>query len=214
MGMLDVDRLGAFALTAFALIIIPGPSVLFVVSRGVALGRRAALATVAGNGLGVYLQVLLVALGLGSLLERSMVVFNVVRLAGAAYLVYLGVQAIRHRRALAGVLDVGAQPRSMARILREGFFVGISNPKSALFFAAVLPQFVNPDLGRVPLQMALLGLVFVAIALVSDSIWGLAAGSARAWLGRSPDRLAFLGGLGGVITIGLGIRLALTGRKD
>jgi threonine/homoserine/homoserine lactone efflux protein len=213
-AMLDADRLGAFAVTAFALIVIPGPSVLFVVSRGVALGRRAALATVAGNGVGVYLQVLLVAAGLGSLLERSVLLFEVVRLAGAAYLVYLGVQAFRHRRALATVLDVGAQPRSLRRILREGFLVGVSNPKTALFFAAVLPQFVNPDLARVPLQMALLGLIFVAIALASDSVWAMAAGTARAWLGRSPDRLAVLGGLGGVITIGLGIRLALTGRKD
>ena len=193
---------------------VPGPSVLFVVSRGVTLGRRAALATVLGNSLGVYLQVLLVAAGLGALLERSVVVFDVVRLAGAAYLVYLGVQAFRHRRALATVLDVGVEPRSMRRILREGFLVGISNPKTALFFAAVLPQFVNASLGHVPLQLALLGLVFVAIALVSDSVWGMAAGTARAWLGRSPDRLAALGGLGGVVTIGLGLRLALTGRKD
>jgi threonine/homoserine/homoserine lactone efflux protein len=212
--MLDPHRLAAFAATAFALIIVPGPSVLFVVSRGVAFGRRAALATVAGNAAGVYLQVLAVAAGLGAVLERSVVLFDAVRLAGAAYLVYLGVQAVRHRRALAAVLDVGAQPRSMRRIVREGFFVGLSNPKAALFFAAVLPQFVDPALGRVPLQMALLGLVFVAIALVSDGAWGLAAGSARAWLGKSPERLAFLGGLGGVITIGLGLRLALTGRRD
>ena len=154
------------------------------------------------------------AAGLGAILERSVVLFDVVRLAGATYLVYLGVQAFRHRRALATVLDVGAQPRSMRRILREGFIVGISNPKTALFFAAVLPQFVNRDLGHVPLQMALLGMIFVAIALVSDSMWGMAAGTARAWLGRSPDRLAALGGLGGVVTIGLGLRLALTGRTD
>jgi threonine/homoserine/homoserine lactone efflux protein len=212
--VLDVDRLGAFALTAFALIVIPGPSVLFVVSRGVSLGRRAALATVVGNGIGVYLQVLLVAAGLGAVLERSALLFDAVRVAGAAYLVYLGVQAWRHRRSLAGVLDVGAMPRSMRRILREGFLVGVSNPKTALFLGAVLPQFVDPALGHVPLQLAGLGLIFVGIALVSDSTWGLAAGTARAWLGGSPDRLAALGGAGGLVTIGLGIRLALSGRGD
>src|SRR4051794_21234719 len=140
------DHLLEFAITAFVLIIVPGPSVLFVVSRGVALGRRAALATVLGNGIGVYLQVLLVAAGLGTILERSVLLFDVVRLAGAAYLVYLGVQAFRHRRGLAAVVDVGTRPRSMRRILREGFIVGISNPKTALFFAAVLPQFVDPAL--------------------------------------------------------------------
>ena len=212
--MVPTDSLFAFAATAFALIVIPGPSVLFVISRGVALGRRAAVATVLGNAAGAYTQVVVVALGLGTLIERSATLFTAVKLVGAMYVVFLGVQAFRHRERLASVIDAATAPRGTRRILREGYVVGITNPKSAVFMAAVLPQFADPGLGHVALQLLLLGLVFVAIALVSDSIWGLAAGSARVWLGRSPRRLAALGGLGGLVMIGLGVRLAVTGRQD
>ncbi len=212
--MVPTDSLLAFAATAFALIVIPGPSVLFVISRGVALGRRAAVATVLGNAAGAYTQVIVVALGLGTLIERSATLFTAVKLVGAMYVVFLGVQAFRHRERLASVIDAATAPRGTRRILREGYVVGITNPKSAVFMAAVLPQFADPGRGHVPLQLLLLGLVFVAIALVSDSIWGLAAGSARVWLGRSPRRLSALGGLGGLVMIGLGVRLAVTGRQD
>ena len=212
--MVPTNSLLAFAATAFALIVIPGPSVLFVISRGVALGRRAAVATVLGNAAGAYTQVVVVALGLGTLIERSATLFTTVKLVGAMYVVFLGVQAFRHRERLASVIDAATAPRGTRRILREGYVVGITNPKSAVFMAAVLPQFADPSLGHVPLQLLLLGLVFVGIALVSDSIWGLAAGSARVWLGRSPRRLAALGGLGGLVMIGLGVRLAVTGRQD
>lgn len=212
--MVPTDSLLAFAATAFALIVIPGPSVLFVISRGVALGRRAAVATVLGNAAGAYTQVVVVALGLGTLIERSATLFTAVKLVGAMYVVFLGVQAFRHRERLAGVIDAATAPRGTRRILREGYVVGITNPKSAVFMAAVLPQFADPGRGHVPIQLLLLGLVFVGIALVSDSIWGLAAGSARVWLGRSPRRLAALGGAGGLVMIGLGVRLAVTGRQD
>jgi len=208
------DRLAAFAAVALALIVVPGPSVLFVISRGVALGRRAALATVVGNAAGVYLQVVGVAYGLGIVLERSAMVFNAIKLAGAAYLVLLGLRAIRHRRRLAGVLDAAVSPKPTRRILREGFVVGLTNPKAAVFFAAVLPQFTDRAAGHVPLQFLVLGLVFVAIALVCDGAWGVAAGTARSWLARSPRRLEALGGTAGVVMIGLGARLALTGRRD
>ncbi|MEQ1787265.1 MAG: LysE family translocator [Acidimicrobiales bacterium] len=211
--MVDTRSLTTFAVTAFLLIIVPGPSVLFVISRGVALGRRAALLTVVGNAAGVLVQVLVVAAGLGAVLERSTVLFDAVRLAGAAYLVYLGVQAIRHRRELSTVLDVtGVRPSR--HILREGFVVGVTNPKLIVFFTAVLPQFVEPTAGPVPVQLLIFGGVFVAIALVMDSCWGLAAGTARTWLAGKPHRLERLGGAGGLVIIGLGARLALTGRKD
>lgn len=211
--MVDTGSLTTFAVTAFLLIIVPGPSVLFVISRGVALGRRAALLTVVGNAAGVLVQVLVVAAGLGAVLERSTVLFDAVRLAGAAYLVYLGVQAIRHRRELSTVLDV-AGVRPSRHILREGFVVGVTNPKLIVFFTAVLPQFVEPTAGPVPVQLLIFGAVFVAIALVMDSCWGLAAGTARTWLAGRPHRLERLGGAGGLVIIGLGARLALTGRKD
>jgi threonine/homoserine/homoserine lactone efflux protein len=211
--MPSADSFLAFALASFLLVIVPGPSVLFVISRGVALGRRAALATVVGNAAGVYVQVLFVAVGLGAVISRSAVVFNVIKFAGAAYLVYLGVQAVRHRRQLSTVLDVAGTYRPTRHLLREGFLVGIANPKAAVFFAAILPQFVNPDGAPAGVQMAALGLVFVLIALLSDSVWGLAAGSARAWLAASPHRLELLGGAGGLTMIGLGVGLAASGGR-
>jgi threonine/homoserine/homoserine lactone efflux protein len=211
--MIDTRSLAAFAVTAFLLIVVPGPSVLFVISRGVTLGRRAALLTVVGNAAGVMVQVLVVAAGLGAVLERSTVLFDAIRFGGAAYLVYLGVQAVRHRRELSTVLDV-TTTRPSRHILREGFVVGVTNPKLIVFFTAVLPQFVDPDAGPVPVQLLAFGAIFVAIALVMDSCWGLAAGTARAWLAGRPHRLQRLGGAGGLVIIGLGARLALTGRRD
>lgn len=212
--VIDLDRALALAATAFAIIVVPGPSVLFVISRGVTLGRRAALATVVGNTAGLGVQLFAVAVGLGAVVQRSIVVFTLLRVAGAAYLVYLGVQALRHRRSIAHAFAAGAERLSMPRILREGFVVGVTNPKSIVLFAAILPQFVDRSAGHVPLQVALLGLICLVIALVSDSTWAVASGSARAWLGRRPGRLAAIGGAGGPITIGLGLQLALTARKD
>jgi threonine/homoserine/homoserine lactone efflux protein len=211
--MVDPSALAAFVLASFILVVVPGPSVLFVISRGVALGRKAAVLTVLGNEIGLFLQVLLVAAGIGSLVERSVVAYEVLRVAGAVYIVYLGVQAVRHRRSLSTVLDVTAT-RSSRHIVREGFIVGITNPKAIVFFTAVLPQFVDPDGAAVPLQMVLLGLISVTVAFVSDSAWGVLAGTARAWLSGAPHRLERLGGAGGLMMIGLGTRLAVTGRRD
>ncbi|MDX6337556.1 MAG: hypothetical protein QOG05_4896 [Streptosporangiaceae bacterium] len=212
--MLPTSHLLAFALLSFVLIIIPGPNVLFVVSRSLMLGRVAGVGTAAGGQIGVYLQVVAVAFGVGALVERSVAIFTAIKLAGAAYLVYLGVQAIRHRGSLREALDVAAEPRSFGRILRDGIVVGVSNPKVIVFFAAVLPQFVNRPAGHIPVQMLQLGAVFAAIAVVCDSTWALAAGTARAWLARSPRRLEMVGGAGGLAMIGIGASLALTGRKD
>jgi threonine/homoserine/homoserine lactone efflux protein len=211
--MPSAHAFATFALASFLLVIVPGPSVLFVISRGVALGRRAALATVVGNAAGVYLQALLVAVGLGAVISGSVTVLTTIRLLGAAYLVYLGVQALRHRRALSTVLDAAGTVRPTRHLLREGFLVGISNPKAAVFFAAILPQFVSPGGAPAGLQMAVLALVSVAVALVCDSCWGLAAGTARAWLSSSPRRLEVLGGAGGITMIGLGLGLAASGGR-
>jgi len=211
--MVDPSTLAAFVLASYILVVIPGPGVLFVISRGVALGRKAAVLTVLGHEIGLFLQVLLVAAGIGSLVERSVVAYEVLRLAGAAYIVYLGIQAFRHRRALSTVLDVTAT-RTPRHIVREGFVVGVTNPKAIVFFTAVLPQFVDPGGAAVPLQMVLLGLISVTVAFVSDSAYGVLAGTARAWLSGAPHRLERLGGAGGVMMIGLGTRLAVTGRRD
>jgi threonine/homoserine/homoserine lactone efflux protein len=210
----DPGRLAAFALVAFAIIVVPGPSVLFVVSRGVALGRKAALLTVLGNEAGLLIQVVAVAIGLGSVVQRSVPVFNLLKLAGAGYLVYLGIQAVRNRQALAAALEADVAAISARQIFREGLTVGATNPKSVILFTAILPQFVVRSHGHVSLQLLALGVLSVLIALVSDSTWGLLAGGVRSWLGRSPRRLAALGGAGGLVMVGLGLQLAVSGRRD
>lgn len=187
---------------------------MFVVSRAIALGRRAALITVVGNAVGFYVQVLLVAIGLGAIVERSVALFTAIKFIGAAYLIWLGIQAIRHRKQLVeGFTDTATQrpPRS---VFRDGFIVGIANPKTTVFFAAILPQYVSTDGAAPQAQMLVLGLVFVVIALVLDSAWGLAAGTARAWFTGSPRNLSRLSAIGGTAMIGLGIQLAVTQRKD
>jgi threonine/homoserine/homoserine lactone efflux protein len=212
--MISSDRLLAFAVVSFLLIIIPGPSVLFVIGRALAHGRRAALTTVVGNTLGAYVLVVAVALGIGSVVERSALVFTALKLVGAAYLVYLGVKAIRQRGSLQAGFDADRAQHGNLRTLWEGFAVGVANPKSIVFFAAVLPQFVDRGQGHVAVQMLLLGVVFNVIAVVSDSVWGLVASTARSWFARSPRRLELVGGLGGLAMIGLGVTIATTGRKD
>ena len=206
------DQLVAFVLLAFVLIAVPGPSVLFVVTRSLTLGRSAGVATVVGNTAGVYVQVIAVAFGLGALVQESTELFTAIKLCGAGYLVFLGVQAFRHRRSLAAALDQPVEPKLLRRILADGFVVGLLNPKAIVFFMAVLPQFVDPSRGSVTPQLLVLGAIFCLIALISDSLWALLAGSARAWLVSSPGRLSAVGGTGGLVMIGLGAGLAVSGR--
>ncbi|MEG3627932.1 LysE family translocator [Streptomyces poriticola] len=212
--MLSPDRLAAFAALSFLIIVVPGPSVLFVIGRALAQGRRAALTTVVGNTLGGCVLVVAVALGIGSVVARSAAVFTVLKLAGAAYLVFLGVRAWRERRSPAAVFTGGGAGHGGLRTLWEGFAVGVSNPKTLVFFAAVLPQFADRAQGGVAAQMLLLGLVFNAVALACDSGWGLLAATARGWFATSPRRMSLVGGAGGLAMIGLGVTVAVTGRKD
>ncbi|MFI5959154.1 LysE family translocator [Cryptosporangium sp. NPDC051539] len=212
--MVSTEHLLAFAAMSFVLIIVPGPSVLFVIGRALAQGHRAALTTVAGNSLGCYVLIAAVAFGIGSIVERSVLVFTILKLAGAAYLIYLGVKAWRRRRSLQAAFAGADAPRGALRTFGEGFTVGVSNPKTIVFFAAVLPQFVDRGQGHVATQMLILGLVFTLMALTCDGIWGLAASTARDWFARSPQRLSMIGGIGGLTMIGLGVTVAATGRKD
>jgi threonine/homoserine/homoserine lactone efflux protein len=209
---MSASSIVGFALASFLIIVVPGPSVLFVVSRGVTLGRRAALATVVGNTTGALLLSWMVAFGLGPIVTRSIAVFTTVKLIGAAYLIVLGTKMWRSRRTLAVPLDGDRTPISARRILRDGLVVGVTNPKVVVFFAAVLPQFVEPDAGPASLQMAGFGLVFAVIAFLADSTWGLAAGSLRSLFVERPERMAALGGVGGIAVMGLGARLAIMGR--
>lgn len=209
--MVPVENLLAFTLAAVVLIVIPGPSVLFTIGRALALGRTGGLLSVLGNALGLLPIVGLVALGVGGVVARSVVLFTVVKVAGALYLAFLGVQAIRHRKDAARSATAAALPRSHGRQLAEGFVVGVTNPKTIAFFVAVLPQFVDLSAGAVPLQMIELGLVFFVLALISDGVWALAAAGARSWFGRSPRRIEALTATGGGLMIGLGGILLFTG---
>ena len=209
--MVPLPNLLAFLAAAIVLVIMPGPTVLFVVGRSLSLGRRGGLLSVLGNAIGLVPIIVAVAFGVGALIAESIVVFTILKFAGAAYIVYLGIQAIRHRRRTAESVAAGVGHRSAKRMLGEGFLVGVTNPKTIAFFLAVLPQFVAPEAGWVPGQLLLLGGIFVVLALLSDGAWALAAGSARDWFARSPKRVEHLGTTGGVMMIGLGGVLALTG---
>lgn len=210
--MPPAESLLTFALAGIVLVLVPGPSVLFIVGRALAHGRRAALASVAGNTAGAATLVTVVSLGFGAVAARSIAVFTVLKLVGAGYLIYLGVQTYRGRGQLVAAL--GQPAGADRRLFWQGLVVGVTNPKALVFFAAVLPQFVDPGAGHVTAQMLVLGLVFAVLAAGLDSLWGLAAGTARDWFATSPTRLRRLGGAGGLTMIVMGAGLAFTGRKD
>ena len=211
MGVVPTRHLAAFLLTVYALILVPGPSVLFVVSRGVALGRRAALATVFGNAAGLSLQLLAVAAGLGELITRSDTALTVLQVVAGVYLAILGARTVRDRRTLAQVAgSAAASPGSVPQIVREGFLVGVTNPKGLVIFVAVLPRFVERSNGHDTLQLLALGAICVGIALLSDGAWALAAGTARQMLTGSARRLERLTALGGVVLLLLGAGLVLS----
>jgi threonine/homoserine/homoserine lactone efflux protein len=212
----STDHLAAFLVTIYVLILIPGPSVVFVVSRGVALGRRAAVLTVLGNETGFTALLVLVAVGLGAVLARSDAVFTVLKLVGAAYLVLLGVRAIRERGSISqGLRRAASEPPKRGRtIYREGLIVGLTNPKGLLIFSVIVPEFIDRSAGHETLQLLTLGAITVAMALASDLIWAAASGAARQWLGGSPRRLEQMSAGGGIAMIGLGVALAFTGRRN
>jgi len=178
--------------------------------------RRAS--PVARSGLGrPAVLVVAVALGVGSLVERSAVLFHTIKLLGAAYLIVLGVRAVHaswRGRDVAGRPADAKGDDGTAGSVREGFWVGVTNPKSVVFLTAVLPQFVDREAGHATAQMLVLGLAGALLQLLSDGIWGLGAATARDWLGRSPRRTAAIGGTGGLAMIGLGATVAFTGRAE
>lgn len=211
--MIPSANLLAFLAAATIIIVIPGPGVLFTIGRALTHGKRAALVSVLAHSLGVFAMVVLVAAGLGTLVAASAVALTIIKIGGGLYLIYIGAQAIRERKSLRAALEtkVPAQPVSYRRLFRQGVVVGVTNPKAIIFFSAVLPQFVDRSSGSVPLQMLVLGLLFLAVALVCDSAWGLLAGTARDWFARSPRRLEAIGGAGGVMIIGLGTSVVVSG---
>jgi threonine/homoserine/homoserine lactone efflux protein len=211
--MPDAGTLVLFAGAAVALLVVPGPAVVYIVAQGIEQGRVAGLVSMLGIQVGALVHVAAAALGLSALLVQSAVAFSVVKYAGAAYLVYLGVRRILAREQLVPGGPARA-PKPLGRLFRQGIVVNVLNPKAALFFFAFLPQFVDPDAGSVGLQMAVLGLLFIAIAVVSDGMYALAAGTASGWLRGNP---AFLRGerwISGSVLVGLGVTTALTGSRQ
>jgi len=209
------SQLAAFAVASILFIQVPGPSLLFTIGRALTVGRRDALLSVVGNALGLLVQVAGVAIGLGALVATSATAFTVLKLAGAVYVVYLGVQAIRHRADARAALEarVAARRTTPWGSIRTGLVVGSTNPKTIVFFLAFLPPFVDSHAAAAP-QLLTLGLLFAAMAVLSDSCWALAAGRARDWFARRPTRLDKLGATGGVMMIGLGATLATTGHSS
>jgi threonine/homoserine/homoserine lactone efflux protein len=210
--MFDLHRLGAFAITAFVIIVIPGPSVLFAIGQALAHGRRAAVASVFGNACGVYIQAVCVAVGIGAVVQRSIAVYAALKLLGVAYLIFLGTRALLTRRGR-HEHEIAATPAVRTRF-RDGLTVGATNPKGFVLFSTILPQFVDRAAGSVPIQMLGLGLVAAGIAVVSDSAWAMLAGTARDWFARAPRRADHLQRAGGVMMIAVGVNLALARRHE
>ena len=209
--MVIPSRLPEYIVAAMVIILAPGPSVLFVIARAIAWGRKTAVFTVAGNVTGAFALSTLVAIGLVPILQRSDLAYAAIQWGGGLYLMYLGVDAIRHRRVHAeDMRNQGDVAPGIMRSMRDGFWVGGLNPKGLVFYAAVLPQFVDREKGNVALQLIFLGAVFSILAFVSDGTWGLLAGTARQWLATDPKRLEKLRATGGTVMIILGISVLIS----
>lgn len=172
------------ALAAFVLVIVPGPAVIYILTRSVSQGRTAGLASAVGVNLGSAVHVLFAAAGLSVILARSAVLFSIVKWAGVLYLVWIGIQTLRAPDA--EFVDGGAEPTSLRRIFIQGILVNILNPKVAMFFLAFLPQFIDPNAASASFQLFVLGMILVAIGLVSDSVYALLGGSIGNLFRRRP----------------------------
>ncbi len=208
----SATSIGVFAAAGTLLLLTPGPAVLYIVARSVEQGRIAGLASVFGITTGTLVHVLASTLGLSALLASSALAFALVKYAGAAYLIYMGVRRILTRP------DTISSPsqlprRSLGRLYRDGFIVNLLNPKTALFFLAFLPQFVDPTRGAVPMQIAFLGLLFTLMGLTSDALYALAAGTAGLWVKRQRRYLDWERYVTGSVFIGLGVTAALAGGR-
>ena len=209
--MVIPSRLPEYIVAAMVIILAPGPSVLFVIARAIAWGRKTAVFTVAGNVTGAFALSTLVAIGLGPILQKSDLAYAAIQWGGGLYLVYLGIDAIRHRKIHAeDMRNQGDIAPGIARSMRDGFWVGALNPKGLVFYAAVLPQFVDREKGNIALQLIFLGAIFSVLAFISDGTWGLLAGTARQWLVTDPKRLEKLRATGGTVMIILGITVLIS----
>ena len=208
--MPSAGTLALFSLAALALIVVPGPAVLYIVAQSIDGGRAAGLLSALGVAVGGLVHVSAAAIGLSALMLSSATAFTAVKLAGAAYLIGLGLYTLLVRKEAAA--ETARRERRLRRSFAQGVVVNVLNPKTALFFVAFLPQFVDRDAGSVPTQLLVLGLVFVGLAVVSDALWALAAGTAASRLRAAPGFLAVRRYVSGSVFVGLGAVTALAKR--
>jgi threonine/homoserine/homoserine lactone efflux protein len=201
--VIPIQNVLTFIAFALVIIAIPGPSVMFAISRALVLGKRGAVLTVVGNGIGVLVQALAVSVGLGVLIQSNDTLMHVIRLAGAGFLIYLGITAIRHRRDGLDLTAPAGVPTS-SHILRESILVGLANPKTIVFFSAAFPQFVVTSGTPIVWQMVELSVIFVIFGISGDAIYALSAGAARDWFASSPNRVVTMRTIGGVAMTTLG----------
>ena len=201
--MIPIENVLTFIAFALVIIAIPGPSVMFAISRALVLGKRGAVLTVVGNGIGVFVQALAVSIGLGVLIQSNDLLMHIIRLTGAGFLIYLGITAIRHRRNGLDLTTPVVTPRS-SHILRESILVGLANPKTIVFFSAAFPQFVVSNDTPIVLQMVLLSVIFVVFGISGDAIYALSAGAARDWFAKSESRVVAMRTIGGIAMTTLG----------
>jgi threonine/homoserine/homoserine lactone efflux protein len=200
-----------FVAAALVLLVIPGPGVLYIVARSLSQGHRAGLVSVLGLSIGALVHVAAATAGVSAILLASATAFGIVKALGAGYLIYLGIRTLVTRHPPSSV--EASPPRSLYRLFRDGVFVSVLNPKIAVFFLAFLPQFVEPSRGPVPQQVLLLGLVYVGLALITDSAYAVLAGSLRHWLGGRVMQGPLPRYASGAVYLGLGVSTALTGRR-
>jgi threonine/homoserine/homoserine lactone efflux protein len=212
MPLPDPGTLALFAGAALALLVVPGPAVLYIVTQSIEHGRRAGLVSMLGVQTGGLVHVAAAALGLSALLVQSSVAFNVVKYAGAAYLIFLGLRKLLARERFETTGE--RPPRRLDRLFAQGVVVNVLNPKTALFFFAFLPQFVDVSAGSVGLQIALLGVVFILIAIVSDGLYALAAGTASDRLRGSRVFVRAERWVSGTVLVALGVTAAFSGSRQ
>lgn len=204
--MPSTSNLIGFLLLAIVIIVVPGPSVLFAIGRALVLGTRLAVLSVLGNALGVGLQIVVVSLGLGVIIQQSPPVFFAIKIIGALMIAYLGVKAFLDR----GKLEVvDEKSSSQSTVVKQSIVVGITNAKTFVFFVAALPSFVSPSDGSPVIQMLLLGLIFSVIGIASDMVYAISAGKARDWLSTSKQRLEKFRGAGGIALALLGLYMLI-----
>lgn len=209
--MIESTSLLGFIIAALVVLIIPGPGVLYIIARSISQGQRAGLISVLGLSVGALLHVAAATLGLSVILLTSATAFNIIKLLGAAYLIYMGIRVLLSRHAIVDMKS--PEPQALQRLFIDGVIVSVFNPKIAVFFLAFLPQFVSPNYGSIPQQVFFLGIAYVALALITDGSYAILAGQLRHWLGNKVVQGPLPRYTSGFVYLGLGVSTALTDRR-